>query len=74
MLYWQADNPFVAEPPPSTLPPDALVGDVAATLSPPRGDPEWVELLRPPGDKGSPVVVVVAAEGDKEHPYADESP
>ena len=47
--------------PPTTLPP----GEV--TFTPPNGDPELVELLRPPGDNGSPVVVV-AADGDKEHP------
>ena len=63
-LYWQADNPFVVVAP-SIFPPDPPVGDVI--LIPPRGDPEWVELLLPPGDKGSPVVVV-AAEGDNEHP------
>ena len=63
-LYWQAASPFV-DGPPTTFPP----GEV--TLTPPSGDPELVELLLPPGDNGSPVVVV-AADGDKEHPY--ESP
>ena len=51
--------------PPTTFPP----GEV--TFTPPSGEPELVELLLPPGDNGSPVVVV-AADGDKEHPY--ESP
>ena len=51
---------------PTAFPPEPPSGD--ATFIPPSGDPEWVELLLPPGDNGSPVVVVVAADGDKEHP------
>jgi hypothetical protein len=61
-LYWQAAKPLVV---PTPFPPEAPIGD--DTLTPPRGDPECVELLLPPGDNGSPVVVV-AADGDKEHP------
>ena len=63
-LYWQAAKPFVVAAP-TTFPPGAPTGVV--TFTPPNGDPECVELLLPPGDKGSPVVVV-AADGDKEHP------
>ena len=63
-LYWHAAKPLVVVTP-TTFPPEAPTGDV--TLTPPRGDPECVELLLPPGDNGSPVVVV-AADGDKEHP------
>ena len=64
-LYWQAAKPFEVGAPTTKFPPVPPTGD--ATFTPPRGDPECVELLLPPGDKGSPVVVV-AAEGDKEHP------